>query len=219
MQFLTTAFCIVLLLVINPIRKNSVVIVSNTVDNSDPLAHILTQWNAGNKDAEQQLYQFAYQKFHQLASQVKKNSTGKISESTLLQISCNTTSLVHDAFIKVNKSRDLRPDTTKQLYIIFSNVIYSILIDNIRKSQAIKRKKLLFVTEYKSLDNIQKILDIELILNKLSLTYSRQVSVFIYKYICLMPSKEIADLFLISPSTVDKDLSFIKNQLSNNYND
>lgn len=179
------------------------------------LTNIIIRWNENDKLAEQQLYSFAYQKFQVLASNVRKNSVGEISENTIFDISCNTTSLVHEAFIKINQSRDIAPESTKELYTIFSKVIYSILVDSLRKASAIKRKK----NEAEcvvdtSLDKIYRIIDIEIILKKLSAEYSRQVSVFIYKYVCSLSNKEIATLFSISDSTVDKDLFFIKSRIN-----
>ncbi|SQH77831.1 putative RNA polymerase, sigma-24 subunit, ECF subfamily [Shewanella benthica] len=195
-------------------------LMASTDQDFEQLTSILVKWNSGSKAAEHQLYQFAYQKFRDLASEVKSNAIGGRPESTFLHISCNTTSLVHDAFIRINQSRDIAPETTRELYVTFSNVIYSILVDNIRKSQAKKRQRNHVATEENiSMDNIQRIFDIEILLKKLALEYSRQVSIFIYKYVCLMPSKEIAGLFSISESTVDKDLSFIKIQLSSYYHD
>ena len=179
------------------------------------LTNIIIRWNENDKLAEQQLYHFAYQKFQELASNVRKNSVGEISENTLFAISCNTTSLVHEAFIKINQSRDIAPESTKELYTIFSKVIYSILVDSLRKASAIKRKK----NEAEcvvdtSLEKMYRIIDIEIILKKLSAEHSRQVSVFIYKYVCSLSNKEIATLFSISDSTVDKDLFFIKSRIN-----
>ena len=184
-------------------------------EESERLTNIIIRWNENDKLAEQQLYHFAYQKFQELASNVRKNSVGEISENTLFDISCNTTSLVHEAFIKINQSRDIAPESTKELYTIFSKVIYSILVDSLRKASAIKRKK----NEAEcvvdtSLEKMYRIIDIEIILKKLSAEYSRQVSVFIYKYVCSLSNKEIATLFSISDSTVDKDLFFIKSRIN-----
>lgn len=184
-------------------------------EESERLTNIIIRWNENDKLAEQQLYHFAYQKFQELASNVRKNSVGEISENTLFDISCNTTSLVHEAFIKINQSRDIAPESTKELYTIFSKVIYSILVDSLRKASAIKRKK----NEAEcvvdtSLEKMYRIIDIEIILKKLSAEYSRQVSVFIYKYVCSLSNKEIATLFSISDSTVDKDLFFFKSRIN-----
>jgi RNA polymerase sigma factor (TIGR02999 family) len=201
-------------------NKEAEQMVSGVGTNQDvkQLTSILVKWNAGDKVAEQHLYRFAYQKFRELASEVKSSSIGEQPENTLLNISCNTTSLVHDAFIKIHQSRDIAPDTTRELYITFSTVIYSILVDNIRKSSAKKRQKNIIDTEsLLILDKVKHILDIEILLKKLSLEYSRQVSVFIYKYVCRISSKEIADFFSVSESTIDKDLAFIKLRLSSYY--
>lgn len=182
------------------------------------LTNIVVKLNTGDKVAEQQLYQLAYQKFRELAIEAKSRSNCEAFESTLLSISCNTTSLVHDAFIKIHQSRNISVDTTRKLYVTFSNVIYSILVDNIRKFNAKKRQKNVIDTGSTiTFDKIQQILDIEVQLRRLSLDYSRQVSIFIYKYVCNISSKEISQFFSVSESTVDKDISFIKLRLSSHY--
>ncbi|WP_162618090.1 ECF-type sigma factor [Shewanella halifaxensis] len=179
------------------------------------LTDILVRWNDGDTNAEQLLYQFAYQKFRQIAAEVKSKTLDDQDYNSFLAISSNTTSLVHDAFIKLNQSKDFSPRNSHHLYIYFANVIYSILVDHVRKSQAKKRQEQLVGGLIEcDVEKLHRIIEIESILKKLSIAYSRQVAVFIYKYVCLMPVKEIATLLSISESTIDKDLSFIKLQVA-----
>lgn len=177
------------------------------------LTDIVLRWEHESQQVESQLYQFAYQKFRSIASEVRAKSLAEFEQNTLLRISCNTTSLVHDAFIRVAQSHEVTVENSREFYMLFSQVIYSILIDNLRKSQAKKRQ-----IEARSLlqasSAFQQLFEVEHLLKKLAIDYPRQVSVFIYKYVCLSSSKEISQMFSISESSVDKDLSFIKKYLS-----
>lgn len=182
-------------------------------DDLQLLTDIVIRWEQEPKQVEDQLYRFAYQKFRSIASEVRTKSLAEFDDNTWLRISCNTTSLVHDAFIRVAQSRDVTVANCRELFTLFSQVIYSILIDHLRKSQA-KKRQVETAGEPQTSSVFQQLFEIEHVLKKLSLEYPRQVSVFIYKYICLSSLKEISSMLGISESSVDKDLSFIKKCLS-----
>ena len=182
-------------------------------DDLQLLTDIVIRWEQEPKQVEDQLYRFAYQKFRSIASEVRTKSLAEFDDNTWLRISCNTTSLVHDAFIRVAQSRDVTVANSRELFTLFSQVIYSILIDHLRKSQA-KKRQVETAGEPQTSSVFQQLFEIEHVLKKLSLEYPRQVSVFIYKYICLSSLKEISSMLGISESSVDKDLSFIKKCLS-----
>uniref|UniRef100_Q0HW85 RNA polymerase, sigma-24 subunit, ECF subfamily n=1 Tax=Shewanella sp. (strain MR-7) TaxID=60481 RepID=Q0HW85_SHESR len=183
-------------------------------DELDFLTDIVLRWNQDPKQVESQLYRFAYQTFRNIASDLRAKSLAELDDNTWLRISCNTTSLVHEAFIKVSQGQGVSTTTSRELYLLFSQVIYSILIDNIRKSQAKKRLRESDLTQQSSFYNPQQLIYIEQVLKRLAVDYPRQVSVFIYKYVCLSSLKDISLMLGISESSVDKDLSFIKKCLS-----
>lgn len=190
----------------------------HSTDDLQLLTDIVIRWEQDPKQVEDQLYRFAYQKFRSIASEVRTKSLAEFDDNTWLRISCNTTSLVHDAFIRVAQSRDVTVENSRELFTLFSQVIYSILIDHLRKSQA-KKRQVETAGELQTSSVFQQLFEIEHVLKKLSLDYPRQVSVFIYKYVCLSSLKEISSMLGISESSVDKDLSFIKKCLSVHLND
>ncbi|MFB9937932.1 ECF-type sigma factor [Shewanella indica] len=190
----------------------------HSTDDLQLLTDIVIRWEQEPKQVEDQLYRFAYQKFRSIASEVRTKSLAEFDDNTWLRISCNTTSLVHDAFIRVAQSRDVTVENSRELFTLFSQVIYSILIDHLRKSQA-KKRQVETAGELQTSSVFQQLFEIEHALKKLSLDYPRQVSVFIYKYVCLSSLKEISSMLGISESSVDKDLSFIKKCLSVHLND
>ncbi len=190
----------------------------HSTDDLQLLTDIVIRWEQEPKQVEDQLYRLAYQKFRSIASEVRTKSLAEFDDNTWLRISCNTTSLVHDAFIRVAQSRDVTVENSRELFTLFSQVIYSILIDHLRKSQA-KKRQVETAGELQISSVFQQLFEIEHALKKLSLDYPRQVSVFIYKYVCLSSLKEISSMLGISESSVDKDLSFIKKCLSVHLND
>ncbi|MCL1164038.1 ECF-type sigma factor [Shewanella chilikensis] len=190
----------------------------HSTDDLQLLTDIVIRWEQEPKQVEDQLYRFAYQKFRSIASEVRTKYLAEFDDNTWLRISCNTTSLVHDAFIRVAQSREVTVENSRELFTLFSQVIYSILIDHLRKSQA-KKRQVETAGELQTSSVFQQLYEIEHVLKKLSLEHPRQVSVFIYKYVCLSSLKEISSMLGISESSVDKDLSFIKKCLSVHLND
>ncbi|TVP16340.1 ECF-type sigma factor [Shewanella sp. KCT] len=190
----------------------------HSTDEVSLLTDLVTCWDHEHKKVESQLYRFAYQKFRSIATEVRSKSLEEFDDNTWLRISCNTTSLVHDAFIRMAQSHEISVENSREFYILFSQVIYSILIDNLRKSQA-KKRQVESDSPRQTSPAFQQLFELEHLLKRLALDYPRQVSVFIYKYVCLSSLKEIAQMLCISESSVDKDLSFIKKYLSVHLND
>ncbi len=180
------------------------------LDDENKILDIIKKWNEKDKNAEVQLYTYAYQKFRKIASNVKNKNIKP--ENTFFLISQNTTSLVHEAFIKLNTSEYVNPNSKIELYATFSKVIYSILVDEIRKSNAKKRNYL--IPENKPTYEQNTIIDIEHELEKIYEKYPRQASSFVFKYVCRLSTKEISNMLNISTSSVDKDLLFVKKTLS-----
>lgn len=73
---------------------------------STSLTHIIQQWQAGDKEAESQLYQFAYLQLRKIAQQERERNAEKYGlENEVLADSVNsTTALIHDAYLKLSTS-------------------------------------------------------------------------------------------------------------------
>ncbi len=63
------------------------------------LTQIIQQWQAGNKQAESELYQFAYLQLRKIAQQERERNAEKYgTDNKVLADSVNsTTALIHDA--------------------------------------------------------------------------------------------------------------------------
>lgn len=184
--------------------------------NDQDITSLILKWSKGDKQAEQQLYLFSYQKFKELARTLKNKSAEKHGSASLLDIAVNTTSLVHDAYLKIHQSTQVCHASRQEFYRYFSQSLYSILIDHARKSLAAKRNLDFADNAIASPDELQlmQLIELDSELNYLQKSHQRQVSVFLLKYLCAMPLAEISDIQQISLSTVEKDLLFVKRSLS-----
>ena len=140
---------------------------------------------------------------------------------SLMNVAANTTSLVHDAYIKISQSKEIDHPSRQAFYSHFSQSIYSILIDHSRKLLAGKRQNNCQKTdsshklEEKEVIQLERLIELDSELKFLAKSHSRQVRTFLLKYVCAVPHAEITDIQQVSASTVEKDLLFVKSQLSN----
>ena len=189
--------------------------IANNLDEIS-ITDIIIKWEQGDKKAENALYTFAYQQFKSIARKVKSKNLQHESSNkiALLDITANTTSLVHDAFIKMSQHKNIDINSRQTFYRLFAQTVYSILVDQVRKILTKKRSQdpSLFINSNINWLEAEKLVELESELKHLA----RQVTIFLYKYVCAMPLSEITDILQVSSSTVDKDLSFIKSILTHN---
>jgi len=195
----------------------------DSIKNIPDVTGLILKWSEGDKHAQDQLYLFSYQKFKELARKVKNKVVEKHGEEqfSLMNVAANTTSLVHDAYIKISQSKEIDHPSRQSFYSHFSQSIYSILIDHSRKLLAGKRQDNYQKTdsshliEEKEVIQLERLIELDSELKFLAKSHSRQVRTFLLKYVCAMPHAEITDIQQVSVSTVEKDLLFVKSQLSN----
>ena len=195
----------------------------DSISNNSDVTSLILKWSEGDKHAQDQLYLFSYHKFKELTRKVKNKAVNKHGEEqfSLMNIAANTTSLVHDAYIKISQSKEVEHTSRQDFYSHFSQSIYSILIDHSRKLLASKRQNNFLETdspfqiEEKEVVQLERLIELDSELKFLAQSHSRQVRTFLLKYVCAMPHAEITDIQQVSASTVEKDLLFVKSQLSN----
>jgi RNA polymerase sigma factor (TIGR02999 family) len=185
--------------------------ITNPTPETD-LTEIILKFTEGDSLAEKLVISFAYQRFKDLARRIKYR-TSKASTDELKLVAANTTSLVHEAFIKLKSSHLPAFESRNKFFDFFSNVLYSVFMDEVRKSRASKRNQVINsniantqLSEYQ----IDKLIDIEASLKELESSHKRKVTSFLQKYICDSSIKEIAEIQSVSESTVDKDIKFVK---------
>jgi RNA polymerase sigma factor (TIGR02999 family) len=195
----------------------------DSISNNPDVTSLILKWSEGDKQAQDQLYLFSYQKFKELTRKVKNKAIDKHGEEqfSLMNVAANTTSLVHDAYIKISQSKEIEHTSRQDFYNHFSQSIYSILIDHSRKLLAGKRQSNYLATDSthqikeKEVIQLERLIELDSELKFLAKSYSRQVRTFLLKYVCAMPHSEITDIQQVSASTVEKDLLFVKSQLYN----
>jgi RNA polymerase sigma factor (TIGR02999 family) len=176
--------------------------------NSSELTQIIHQWQSGNKDAENQLYQFAYLHLRRIAKEERQRSAEKYGVDNDVISDCmnSTTALIHDAYIKLSNF-DLQDISSKrEFFLMISNIMRQILIDNARTLQAKKRQPLTNIEQDNNRFELFVIMD--KMLDSFSARYPRQSNVLKLKYLMGLQNKEICTLLECSSSLIEKDLKF-----------
>ncbi|WP_338456605.1 ECF-type sigma factor [uncultured Alteromonas sp.] len=179
---------------------------------------LLREWQLGDKASEAKLFTLCYETFKDIAHSVKVKHMQKKDEEYQKHIdtSYQTTMLVHDAYVRLANSRAINCDSRSYFFKAFSQVIYTILIDHVRKHLALKRvtPDALDIDANDERNRLEQLLDIKSILDELNQTCERQVSVFLLRYACSIPYDDIATMLEISKSSAEKDVLFVKQNLS-----
>jgi len=173
---------------------------------------LIKQWSLGDKTSEDKLFALTYQQFKTIARDAKSKLNGEDDFNITANIIHSTTSLVHDAYLKLSPGITENLDNRKQFYLLVSKVMRHILVDHHRKNTAFKRQKQAIIGERPlqqktfSLDYIV----IDKAIENLTKDYPRQAETMQLRYFHGLKNKEIAQLHNISESLVDKDLKFSK---------
>ncbi|EGQ9303006.1 sigma-70 family RNA polymerase sigma factor [Vibrio vulnificus] len=181
---------------------------------STSLTHIIQQWQAGDKEAESQLYQFAYLQLRKIAQQERERNAEKYGlENEVLADSVNsTTALIHDAYLKLSTSDMSEISSKRDFFLMAAKVMRQILIDNARSLQAQKRQQ---VTQLPSeqQEKFEQLIIMDKALDSFSVRYPRQSNALKLKYLMGMKNQEISELLECSASLIEKDLKFSRSWL------
>ncbi len=177
------------------------------------LTQIIQQWQAGDKQAESELYQFAYLQLRKIAQQERERSAEKYgTDNKVIADSVNsTTALIHDAYLKMSHSDMSAIESKRDFFLMAAKVMRQILIDNARSHQAQKRKHTTVVKEEE--DRFEQLLIMDKVLDNFSLRYPRQSNALKLRYLMGMKNQEICELLECSASLIEKDLKFSRSWL------
>ncbi|ANS83933.1 ECF-type sigma factor [Vibrio scophthalmi] len=183
---------------------------------SSSITTIIHQWQSGNKQAENTLYQFAYLQLRKIAQQERERCARKYGQENkvLLDSVNSTTALIHDAYLKLAKSGLDDIANQREFYLMAAKVMRQLLIDNARSQLAQKRQNLDCVDkEQPPSQNFEDILVVDQALDSFSLRYPRQSNAIKLKYLMGLKNDEISELLECSSSLIEKDLKFSKSWL------
>ncbi|UXI01345.1 ECF-type sigma factor [Photobacterium sp. TY1-4] len=173
------------------------------------ITQIIHQWQSGNKQAESQLYQFAYLQLRKIAQQERARSAEKhgTANQVLADSVNSTTALIHDAYLKLSSSDPSQIANKREFFLLAAKVMRQILIDNARAQQAQKRQQLTSLPSSNE-DRFEQFIIMDKALENFSAHYPRQSDALKLKYLMGLKNQEISELLECSASLIEKDLKF-----------
>lgn len=174
------------------------------MDSSAPdITAILSQIRAGDAAARQKLFDAVYSELQRISRlQMRREDA-----SHLLQ----TTALVHEAYLRLVGWRDLGSlENRTHFFAVAARVMRNILTEHARRRDAQKRGGgYERVPLDEVLDSIEQsdrasVLDLDAALDELAAMDRRQAEIIELRTFAGLTSQEIADLFGLSKSTIDK---------------
>lgn len=185
---------------------------------NNELTLIIQRWHQGDATATAALYQFAYLQLRQIAQAERQKLNLKHGDDNLLlnEEVYNTTSLLHEAYLKLEAADLSYIASRRQFYLMASKVMRQIMFETARKSQTLKRQ--LPTESWEQTTSIALTDKTRLIeaLEHFSEKYARQSEVLQLRYFMGLASSEISHILQCSESLVEKDVKFGKSWLKSN---
>jgi len=176
------------------------------------LTVLLNEWSAGNKTVESQLIENLYPFLHDIAH---KQLIRHKSQSF------QTTEVVNEAFIKLQKQNIIKWKNRSQFFAICAQIIKRLLIDNYRLRQSQKRgggqsnltldRVATFIEGESDVDF--NMLEFDGLLNKLKDFDELAYKVVELRFFAGLTVEEIADVCVISIASVTKSWQFSRSWL------
>ncbi|MCX2761055.1 ECF-type sigma factor [Vibrio sp. Sgm 22] len=180
------------------------------------LTALIYQWQQGCKQSEAELYRFAYFRLKELA-QVRRYKCAKVFNEPLMDSSTTTTTLIHEAYLKVGSVGKGEIEGTRDFFLMAVKAMQHILINDSWALKADKRQEdnLMRMENALSIEclPVDKRIALEKSLIDFTERYPRQSNVLKLKYYIGLKHKEISELLDCSPSLIEKDLKFAKGWL------
>jgi RNA polymerase sigma factor (TIGR02999 family) len=174
--------------------------------NNGSVTQLLEAAGQGDSGAGEQLWKVLYDELHRLASrQLAHEAPGAM----------HTTSLVHEAFIKLTDGQPLQFANRRHFFSSAANVMRQIRVDDARRRKRLKRGggdkpvPLNFEPSTDG-DDPAEVLAIHELLERLAEVDARKAMIVEYRFFAGMSIDETAEIMEISPRTVDSEWQFAK---------
>jgi RNA polymerase sigma factor (TIGR02999 family) len=164
---------------------------------------LLKQWSAGDERARDQLIPLVYERLHELAHQRLRAAP---AENSL-----NTTSLVHEAYIRLVDARRLDLPDRAHFLALASEVMRNLLVDRARARMTAKRgggkaplelQEALWVSD----DNLDSVVELDDALKRLEGFSPRQGLLLQHRYFAGLSLEESAAAIGVSLATAKREL-------------
>jgi RNA polymerase sigma factor (TIGR02999 family) len=167
------------------------------------LTELLRKANAGDAEARNALFEVAYADLHRLA-RARLRHGGRSA-------TMDTTSLVHESYVRFVNSGELRTEDRRQFFAYASQVMRSVIINSVRDRLAQKRgggwMPITLSTQIAAdiPDGAETILAIHEALEVLTVAEPRLAKVAEMRYFGGYSEKEIAEALEVTERTVQRD--------------
>jgi len=180
------------------------------VDPSGDITRLISEWQRGNKAAENALFEALYKKLHARALQVLRNwPRGQ---------SMGPTALVHEAYLRLERSERLEIADREHFVRLSAKVMHQILVDRSRARLSAKRGG--DQVRVDQLDDLvrtdadaDEILAVDTALVKLKKQSPRQAQVVVLRYFAGFSLEETAVLLGVAEKTVKRDWDAARTRL------
>ncbi len=171
------------------------------------ITRLLAEWSDGNKEALNVLLPLVYDELRRTASSYMRRE----NPHHILQ----TTALVHEAYLRLVKQRNVRWQTRTQFFAVAAQVMRHILIDHARGVRTTKRGGGVQPVQLDDVavlsdERAEELIAVDCALERLSAMDSRKGRIVELRYFGGMSVDETAEALKLSPVTVARDWRIAK---------
>ncbi len=171
-------------------------------------------WQNQESKAEDMLYALVYERLKTLARAKKARNRYKFGahEFEKFHQMNNTTALVSEAYVRMATMDRSAVVSKRHFFVMVSTLIGQVLIDTARSAKCKKRIERPKI-EIKEQIDLDSLLMLDQLLNRLSDKYPTQVDIYRLQKFVGLSVQELSDTFQCSTSKIEKDLQFTQGWL------
>ncbi|WP_334019355.1 ECF-type sigma factor [Alteromonas sp. S015] len=187
---------------------------------TEELTEIIQKWHQGDNLAQDSLFHFAYMQLRVLAKRERIKVSNKYTDNNLLlgEEVYNTTSIIHEAYLKLEKSDVSYIRNRREFYSMTAKVMRQVMFEKARKIGAKKRLPPEEYPEHGDGGDMMSNNALDQALEQFSNRYPRQSEILQLKYFMGFDNKKISEILQYSQSLVEKDAKFAKSWMKINLN-
>jgi len=164
----------------------------------------LHQWRDGDDGALERITELVYRDLKRLAAHyLEQERTGHTLQPT---------ALVHEAYLRIASIREFDWKARGQFVTVMAQMMRRILIDHARGRKSAKRdpSNVLKLASGEVQPRILDVLVVDEALDRMSKEYPRHAHIIELRFFGGLESKEVADVFQVSVTTLERDWRFAR---------
>jgi RNA polymerase sigma factor (TIGR02999 family) len=172
---------------------------------SRPITMLLREWNAGNKEAANQIMDLVYRELHQMAEREMRRER---REHTL-----QATALVHEAYMRLCGSEPIQWKDRAHFFALAARQLRRVLVDHARRVRSEKRgggfvKLPLLESDGQGWQFDERLIALDEALTQLQQLDERTAKVIELRFFAGLSEEQVAKVLDISVATLKRDWDF-----------